>query len=112
MATQPDGIGSLESILGLLLSLKISGSEDQAFSSRPNWLPPLTRKRMCLPLVPSLGGGGQSLAGEGAGPIQTTGEKAWYSRYRMIHKVITYVEYRAVSGIFHNIDPPPSNPSP
>jgi hypothetical protein len=25
----------------------------------------------------------------------------------MIHKVITYVEYRAVSGIFHNIDPPP-----
>jgi hypothetical protein len=32
-ATQPDGIGSLESILGLLLSLKISGSEYQAFSS-------------------------------------------------------------------------------
>ncbi len=24
------------------------------------------------------------------------------------HKVVTYVEYRAVSGVFHNIDPPPS----
>ncbi len=24
-----------------------------------------------------------------------------------VHKVITYVEYRAVSGVFQNIDPPP-----
>jgi hypothetical protein len=24
-----------------------------------------------------------------------------------IHKVITYVEYRAVAGVFQNIDPPP-----
>jgi hypothetical protein len=23
------------------------------------------------------------------------------------HKVLTYVEYRAVSGVFQNIDPPP-----
>jgi hypothetical protein len=28
----------------------------------------------------------------------------WESRY---HKVLTYVEYRAVSGVFQNIDPPP-----
>jgi hypothetical protein len=28
------------------------------------------------------------------------------------HKVLTYVEYRAVSGVFQNIDsPPPSPPS-
>jgi hypothetical protein len=28
------------------------------------------------------------------------------------HKVLTYVEYRAVSGVFQNIDPPsPSTPS-
>ncbi len=26
------------------------------------------------------------------------------------HKVHTYVEYRAVSGVFHNIDPPPPSP--
>ncbi len=25
----------------------------------------------------------------------------------MIHKVLTHVEYRAVSGVFQNIDPPP-----
>jgi hypothetical protein len=70
MAAQPDGIGSLESILGLLLSLKISGSEDQAFSSRPNWLPPLPRKRMCLPLVPSLGGGDNRLRVRGRGQFR------------------------------------------
>jgi hypothetical protein len=23
------------------------------------------------------------------------------------HKVLTYVEYRAVSGVFQNVDPPP-----
>ncbi len=29
-----------------------------------------------------------------------------------VHKVLTYVEYRAVSGVFQNIDPPyPSPPS-
>jgi hypothetical protein len=27
------------------------------------------------------------------------------------HKVLTNVEYRAVSGVFQNIDPPPSTPS-
>ena len=26
------------------------------------------------------------------------------------HKVLTYVEYRAVSGVFQNIDPPPPFP--
>ncbi len=26
------------------------------------------------------------------------------------HKVLTYVEYRAVSGVFQNIDPPPPSP--
>jgi hypothetical protein len=26
------------------------------------------------------------------------------------HKVLTYVEYRAVSGVFQNIDLPPSSP--
>jgi hypothetical protein len=31
---------------------------------------------------------------------------------RQDHKVLTYVEYRAVSGVFQNIDlPPPSSPS-
>ncbi len=29
----------------------------------------------------------------------------WY-----MHKVPTYVEYRAVSGVFQNIDPPPPSP--
>ncbi len=28
-------------------------------------------------------------------------------RYKAGHKVLTYVEYRAVSGVFQNIDPPP-----
>jgi hypothetical protein len=28
-----------------------------------------------------------------------------------LHKVLTYVDYRAVSGVFQNIDPPPT-PSP
>jgi hypothetical protein len=28
------------------------------------------------------------------------------------HKVLAYVEYRAVPGVFQNIDPPPSPPSP
>ncbi len=28
------------------------------------------------------------------------------------HKVLTNVEYRAVSGVFQNIDPPPPTPSP
>ncbi len=28
----------------------------------------------------------------------------------MNHKVLTYVEYRAVSGVFQNIDPPPPSP--
>jgi hypothetical protein len=28
------------------------------------------------------------------------------------HKVLTYVEYRAVSGVFQNIDPPPPPPPP
>jgi hypothetical protein len=27
--------------------------------------------------------------------------------FRLMHKVLTYVEYRAVSGVFQNIDPPP-----
>ncbi len=27
-----------------------------------------------------------------------------------IHKVLTYVEYRAVSDVFQNIDPPPPSP--
>jgi hypothetical protein len=27
------------------------------------------------------------------------------------HKVLTYIEYRAVSGVFRTIDPPPSPPS-
>ncbi len=27
------------------------------------------------------------------------------------HKVITYIEYRAVPGVFRTIDPPPSPPS-
>ncbi len=55
------------------------------------------------------GEGEHPLAGEGARgePIRTTKEKAWHSRYRMIHKVLTHVEYRAVSGVFQNIDPPP-----
>jgi hypothetical protein len=106
MATQPDEIGSLESILGLLLSLKISGSEYQAFSSVVLIVSPPHPQANVSPPGSNFGGWGQSLVGEGAGPI-TTGEKAWYSRYRMIHKVITYVEYRAVSGIFHSIDPPP-----
>jgi hypothetical protein len=93
--TQPDGIGSLESILGLLLSLKISGFEYQAFSlvvriGSPPAPPPHPQAIVSPP--GSKFGGGQSLAGEGAGPIRTTGEKAWYSRYRTIHKVITYVE--------------------
>jgi hypothetical protein len=26
------------------------------------------------------------------------------------HKVLTYVEYRAVSGVFQNLDPPPPSP--
>ncbi len=26
---------------------------------------------------------------------------------RSRHKVLTYIEYRAVSGVFRNIDPPP-----
>ncbi len=32
---------------------------------------------------------------------------SWESRD---HKVLTYVEYRAVSGVFQNIDPPPPSP--
>jgi hypothetical protein len=31
---------------------------------------------------------------------------------RLVHKVLTYVEYRAVSGVFHYIDPPPPTPFP
>jgi hypothetical protein len=31
-------------------------------------------------------------------------------RYALYHKVLTYVEYRAVSGVFQNIDPPPPSP--
>jgi hypothetical protein len=27
-----------------------------------------------------------------------------------MHKVLTYVEYRAVSGVFQNIEPPPPSP--
>jgi hypothetical protein len=30
--------------------------------------------------------------------------------YGRIHKVLTYVENRAVSGVFRNIDPPPPSP--
>jgi hypothetical protein len=29
---------------------------------------------------------------------------------RVNHKVLTHVEYRAVSGVFQNIDPPPLSP--
>ena len=29
---------------------------------------------------------------------------------RRIHKVLTYVEYRAMSDVFQNIDPPPPSP--
>jgi hypothetical protein len=35
-----------------------------------------------------------------------------YFAYCYHHKVLTYVEYRTVSGVFQNIDPPsPSPPS-
>ncbi len=30
--------------------------------------------------------------------------------FPLIHKVLTYVEYIAVSGVFQNIDPPPPSP--
>jgi hypothetical protein len=29
---------------------------------------------------------------------------------RLAHKVLTFVEYRAVSAVFQNIDPPPPSP--
>jgi hypothetical protein len=33
--------------------------------------------------------------------------------YSLLHKVLTYIEYRAVSGVFRTtIDPPPPTPSP
>jgi hypothetical protein len=43
--------------------------------------------------------------------------RAWLSNHAVCkiglsleHKVLTYVEYRAVSGVFQNIDPPPPSP--
>jgi hypothetical protein len=33
-----------------------------------------------------------------------------FRSYRLGHKVLTYVEYRAVSDVFQNIDPPPPSP--
>ncbi len=30
--------------------------------------------------------------------------------YGIVHKVLTHVEYRAVSGVFQNIDPHPLSP--
>ncbi len=43
---------------------------------------------------------------------QVNTQKDTYRAYRprshpILHKVLTYVEYRAVSGVFQNIDPPP-----
>jgi hypothetical protein len=60
-----------------------------------------------------LGGWGKGRRGEGPVFKQTM---AWERRGRVqvgyYHKVLTYVEYRAVSGVFQNIDPPtPSPPS-
>ncbi len=34
-------------------------------------------------------------------------ERSIYSHDRSAHKVFSYVEYRVVSGVFQNIDPPP-----
>jgi hypothetical protein len=53
------------------------------------------------------GGGGHSPVGQTVlqAPICTGEKRVWYS-----HKVLTTVEYRAVSGVFQNIDPPPSSP--
>ncbi len=33
-----------------------------------------------------------------------------YILQEFTHKLLTHVEYRAVSGIFQNIDPPPPSP--
>jgi hypothetical protein len=35
------------------------------------------------------------------------GMKSTVGRLGLDHKVLTYVEFRAVSGVFQNIDPPP-----
>jgi hypothetical protein len=55
-----------------------------------------------------------SLAGRGwEDPIPTDGQTPWYSLYYnpSKHKVLTYIEYRAVSGVFRTIDrPPPLHP--
>jgi hypothetical protein len=44
---------------------------------------PLTRRRVCSPLLWFRGGGYTLAAGEGVGgvPIQTRGQTLWYSRY-------------------------------
>ncbi len=60
--------------------------------------------------------GGQQLGAQGPGLGGTrlrerTGihrQQTWGNRLRTVHKVLTYVEYRAVPGVFQNIDTPPS----
>jgi hypothetical protein len=43
-------------------------------------------------------------------PNKTTGKKEWDSSMTIFHKVLTYIEYRAVSDVFQNSDPSPSSP--
>ncbi len=55
---------------------------------------------------------GAGRSGGAAGSDQLI-PKVWFSFFKKIpekrekHKVLTYVEYRDVSGVFQNIDPPP-----
>jgi hypothetical protein len=52
----------------------------ECLSLRPNWLP-LSRKGVCPPLEPNVGGTTRLRVSGRWEPIRTTGEKAWHSVY-------------------------------